>query len=206
MRARVSNVEAFRQWQHWTPLNDDDVEPTIDDLVRRITVDPPTDAMLAGTAFHKALELAAFGEHENLSANGYTFAFPDAEIEMPEIRELRVSKDYGALKVSGKADCVLGRVIIDHKSTSRFDPERYLDGYSWRYYLDLFGADEFRWNVFVIRETGHRTYSVAAPQVLNCYRYPEMGKDCADLAGEYLEFATAHLPADFDPLAREESE
>lgn len=192
MLARVSNIEAFRYWR-----NDEDA--TTDDLVARLTTFEPTPQMLAGTAFHAALEAAVDGEHSTLYANGYTFHLPDAELVLPSIRELRATGNYGALQVTGCVDALHGKRVDDHKTTSRFDAERYLAGYQWRFYLDLFGADVFRWNVFELRELKSHVYEVAEPQTLETYRYPGLHEDCSRLAAEFHEFARVHLP-DFDAI------
>lgn len=193
MLARVSNIEAFRQWKNWRPLFDGQEEPTVDDLVRFITADDPSEAMQAGTAFHKAMELAQDGEHETFEADGYRFMLPDAELALPAIREMRAYGDYGVLTVTGQVDAIVGRTVIDHKTTGRFDPERYLDGCQWKFYLDLFGADTFRWNIFVIKEIEPQVYRVSEPQVLVAYRYPELRADCEVLAADYLDFARQYL-------------
>lgn len=201
MLTRVSNVEAYRQWKNWRPLFDGQEEPTVEDLVRFITVDDPSEAMKAGTAFHKAMELAQDGSYETFEANGYRFVLPDAEIELPAIREMRAYGEYGALTVTGQVDAIHGKAVMDHKTTGKFDPERYLNGCQWKFYLDLFGADEFRWNIFVIKELEPQVYRVSEPQVLRAYRYPEMHGHCMDLASDYLDFARVHLataaPIDF---------
>lgn len=189
MLARVSNVEAYRQWMNWKPLFEGQEEPSLDDLVRLLTVDEPSEAMQAGTAFHAAIETAGEGDHETFEAMGYVFELPQAEIALPVIRELRGYKDYGPLTVTGKVDCLEGKVVIDHKTTGRVDLERYLNGYQWRFYLDIFEADVFRWNVFEIKEIEERRYRVNAPQVLEARRYPGMGDDCARLASEFHDFA-----------------
>lgn len=193
MLARVSNIEAYRQWKNWQPLFDGQDEPTLEDLIRQITTDEPSEAMQAGTAFHKALEVAQEGSHETFEANGYRFILPDGDLPLPELREMRAARWYGGLQVTGQVDCVRGRLVIDHKTTGRFDPERYLNGCQWKFYLDIFGADEFQWNVFEIKEVEEKVYRVSSPQVLRSYRYPLMNGFCADLAAEYLEFARAHL-------------
>lgn len=201
MEARVSHIEALRQWKDWRPLFDGQEEPTVEDLVRFITTDEPSEAMKAGTAFHKAMELAQDGLHETFEANGYRFLLPDAEITLPPIREMRAYKDYGGLTVTGQVDAVQGRTVFDHKTTGKFDPERYLDGCQWRFYLDLFKADEFQWNVFVIKEVEPQVYQVAEPQILKAYRYPELHCDCERLADDYLDFARRYLarPASHEP-------
>lgn len=188
MLARVSNVEALRQWRERE-------DSPLADLIAWLTTDKPTPAMLAGTAFHKALETAEDGDHSVMEANGHTFLLPDAEIALPTIRELRGYKDYGDLTVTGQVDCLFGTRVEDHKTTSRFDAERYLAGCQWRFYLDIFGADVFRWNVFVLREVGPLTFEVAPPEILEAYRYPGLHDDCAALAADYLTFARDHLRA-----------
>lgn len=189
MLARVSNIEAYRRWLTWAPYFEGQEEPTMDDLVRQITVDEPSEAMMAGTAFHAAIEKAAYGTHETFEAKGYRFILPDAEIALPEVRELRGYKDYGPLTVTGKVDCIEGKVVIDHKTTGRPDLERYLEGCQWRFYLDIFDAEVFRWHVFEIKEVEDKTYEVKAPHTLEMRRYPELGADCTRLAREFHEFA-----------------
>jgi hypothetical protein len=194
MLARVSNIEFYRQWKNWQPLFDGQEEPTVEDLVRFITVDEPSEAMKAGTAFHKALENARDGAHDVFEANGYTFLLSDAVLALPDVREMRAYGQYGGLTVTGQVDAVEGRIVVDHKTTGKFDPERYLNGCQWKFYLDIFEANEFRWNVFVLKALGEpQTYGVTAPQTLTAYRYPEMREHCEALAADYLAFARVHL-------------
>lgn len=193
MLARVSNIEAYRQWKNWQPLFDGQDEPTVEDLVRFITTDEPSEAMKAGTAFHKALEQALDGTHDEFEANGYRFILPSGDLALPATRELRAYGQYGGLTVTGQVDGVDGRIVTDHKTTAKFDPERYLNGCQWKFYLDVFDANEFRWNVFVIKELEPLVYSVAAPQHLTAYRYPEMHGHCEALADDYLQFANQYL-------------
>lgn len=39
-------------------------------------------------------------------------------------------------------------MVIDHKLTSRYDPERYFNSWQWRAYLTITGKDKFRYQVF----------------------------------------------------------
>lgn len=200
MLARVSHLESFRRWRDWEPRFDGDVEPTLEELIASITTDAPTEAMKAGTAFHKVLEDIETGSYERASALGYTFELPrEGTLNLSRIRELRGSKAYGDLTVTGQVDGIFGRLIVDHKTTSEADLERYLGGAQWKLYLDIFGADVFRWNIFEITEIGERAYRVSAPQILTQYRYPEMSAYCMALANDYLDFAREHLPAGFEP-------
>lgn len=187
MLARVSNLETFRRWR-------EDEDSTVDNLIDQLLGFEPTPAMLAGTAFHKALETARPGEYEQLSANGYTFLLPEGTLVLPEIRELRGFKRYGDLTVTGCVDILDGKRVDDHKTTARFDAERYLAGYQWRFYLDIFEADVFRWNVFEVRNTKGLIYEVSDPQTLEVYRYPGLERDCERLAAEFHAFMRDHQP------------
>ena len=188
MLARVSSIETFRRWRL-----DEDMDAA--DLVARLTDFQPTEAMLAGTAFHKALEVAKPGEYDRLDANGYTFLLPDAEIALPDVRELRAFGAYGQLTVTGQVDALHGRRVEDHKTTATFRPDGYLEGCQWRFYLDIFGADVFRWNVFEITPVREeeKTYTVKPPHKLEQCRYPGLHDDCMDLARDFYTFASEHL-------------
>lgn len=194
MKYRVSHVEAFRQWEQ-----DDDAD--IESLLRRIRGDePPSEKMLAGTALHKALELAQDdGEVSELQADGYTFLFAgDFKIALTHVRELRAHKTYMAdgrpIVISGQVDQIEGKRIDDHKTTGRFDPERYLDGCQWRLYLDIFNADRFRWNVLEMEETDEPgVWRVFNQHTLEQYRYPELPADCAGLVTRFARFVRDYI-------------
>lgn len=189
MLTRVSNIETFRRWRN-------DEEATADDLIARLTDFRPTEAMLAGTAFHKALEDATPGEYAQLHAHGYTFLLPDAEIALPDVRELRAFGQYGPLRVTGQVDGIDGKRVEDHKTTATFRPDGYLEGCQWRFYLDIFNADVFRWNVFEIAPVKgqDKTYQVKPPQLLEQCRYPGLHDDCMDLARDFYDFAARYMP------------
>ena len=194
MRWRVSNVEAFRQFE----MDDEaDAGQFIDELLNGFG---PSAAMQAGTAFHKALELAEPGDASTtLHSMGHVFTFRgDFEVRLPVIQELRAAKTYVVdgrpIVISGQVDGIEGLRIDDHKTTSRFDPDRYLAGYQWRLYLDIFGASVFRWNVFEINELdlpGH--YEVRDQHTLEQYRYPALGADCQALVERFARFVREHV-------------
>jgi hypothetical protein len=190
MLVRVSNIETFRRWRA-------DPDATPEDLVSRLSDFQPTERMEAGTAFHKALERAVPGEYPELSAMGYTFLFDeDAAIALPSVRELRCYGEYGPIRVTGQVDGLHGKRVEDHKTTGQFNSDGYWEGCQWRFYLDLFGADVFRWNVFEIwpHKTRPQTYHVGEPQFLEQCRYPGLHNDCMELASAFYDFAAKHMP------------
>lgn len=207
MKYRVSNVERFRQWEQ---DEDGDTAALIADICG---LGEPSKAMAAGTAFHKVLEqFAAPGEVWNeAGADGFRFMFPtDFELEVTPVRELRASKVYivdgQPITISGQVDAIHGLRIEDHKTTARFDADRFLSGYQWRLYLDIFQAAQFRWNVFEIQEVESTAptdgfelppaeYEVVAQHQLEQYRYPELANDCQSLVARFARFVRDHIEA-----------
>jgi hypothetical protein len=189
--ASVSNLDLFRVWRE-----DEDLD--LGWILNQILHPPEqTEHQKAGEALHKALELASLGDHEDLTANGYHFAcLKDCEIELAPLRELQVSKYYGNLRVRGRVDATTGPLVTDYKSVQQFDADRLISSFQWRLYLDMTGADRFRWNVFVLSETDDpKLYIVSEFHRLEQRRYPELAADCASLARDYLQFAQQHLPS-----------
>lgn len=198
LRVSASDVDAFRYF-----LANEDAE--LADLLAQLRRETPqTEPMRAGTALHKALELSTPGNHGELKADGYTFEFKaDGEIELPEIRELKgtVEREIDGCLVTlvGKVDAIHGKRVDDHKFTSRYDAERFMGSYQWRVYLDLFGADEFRWNVFEGRPISDDPtwYVINNVHRLTMHRYPGMSDDVERALARFVDFARAHLPEKF---------
>jgi hypothetical protein len=195
LRVSASDIDAYRYYRESEDLSLADFL----DRLRRVT--PPTPSMLAGTALHKALENAEAASHSTLRADGYTFQVEcQANIDLPDIRECKATRDYriGDVDVTlvGKVDAILGKRIDDHKFTSRWDAERFLNSYQWRLYLEIFNADEFRWNVFEGRadRDDPQTYLVTSIQSLRTFRYPGMAEDVERELGLFVEFVQEHLP------------
>ncbi|MHB1799392.1 MAG: hypothetical protein ACYCUI_14015 [Vulcanimicrobiaceae bacterium] len=193
MLTRVSNIETFRRWRL-------DENATLEDIVARLTHFEPTEAMKAGTAFHKALEMINPGDYSALEANGYTFIMPEnGELSVPDVRELRLFKEYGPLRVTGQVDAVRGKSVKDYKTTASFSPDGYFEGCQWRFYLDIFEANVFEWIIFEISPDPKRpmVYRVKAPHVLAQVRYPALHDDCMRLAQDFHDFAQRYLPSEY---------
>jgi hypothetical protein len=190
-KVSVSNLDLYRTWR-------EDEELDLAWLLDRLTRREQTENMIVGEALHKALETAKDGEFMSISANGYTFQFlDDVELYIPQHREISISQQYGDLLVRGRVDCVDGIRVEDHKTTQYFDPDRFLSGYQWRFYLDMMGANLFRWNVFELADTDDESvYVIRNFHRLEQMRYPKLHEDCAKLAAEYLQFAEQHLALD----------
>lgn len=193
LRVSASDIDALRYYR-----NDEEAE--LSDLLAQLRKEtPPTDAMLAGTALHAALETAEPGDHKGFQHEGYTFSFEtDAELDIPGIREMKATREYqvGDVLVTlvGKVDAIHGKRIDDHKMTAQYEAEKYLSSHQWAIYLEVFGADEFRWNIFEARESSEKNYIIRAVHKLTVHRYPGIGADVERWVTQFVEFARDHLP------------
>jgi hypothetical protein len=195
IRVSASDIDALRYY-----LADEDAE--LSDLVAQLRHETEqTESMRVGTALHAALETSEPGEHGTLSAGGYTFVFTfDGEVDLPDVREVKATREYqidGCLvTLVGKVDAIHGRRVDDHKFTSRYDAERFMGSMQWRVYLDVFDADEFRWNVFEGRaDTDDPSrYIIHSMHPLTIHRYPGMRKDIERELRRFIDFARKHLP------------
>jgi hypothetical protein len=199
LRVSASDIDALR---YYLAHDDADLSALIAQL-RKET--PQTPSMAAGTALHAALETCSDGEFTELSANGYTFELAcSGEIDLPTIREVKATKDYFindcSVTLVGKVDAIHGRRVDDHKFTSRFDAERFLSSYQWKIYLDIFGADEFRWNIFEGRQDSQnpQNYAIYGFHKLTVHRYPDMTWDVVRALGQFVDFAREYLPERFE--------
>lgn len=179
----VSNLELYRMWRESEGLD-------LEWLLRRLRgEEPPTEAMQAGSALHTSLETAVEGDNLSLVSGEYKFYFLcDDEVELLPARELSIEKEYGQITVRGRVDGLRGRTVTDYKSTQNFDADRLLEGFQWRYYLDMLECDTFIWKVFVLRERFYREYDVVQVHQLTQKRYGNLHKECNQLAQDFLGF------------------
>jgi len=192
LRVSATDLDAFRRYK---ASEDVTLEHLLAQLRREM---PPTPAMLAGSALHRALELAPPGEFESLEARGHRFTFPgNCDISLPDLREMKLAADreVGGVLVTlvGQVDALHGRTVTDHKFTTRFDPERFLNSYQWRIYLDLFDADRFEWIVYEARETDERCFDIHQVHTLSAHRYPGMSADIERELRGFVDLAKTHL-------------
>jgi colicin import membrane protein len=194
--ARVTAIDSFAKWRRGTGF---DKKLSSEEFVEKVASREREEKrqLTIGKALHKALEFGQAGEFDTLEADGFTFHFAaGCEVQLAPIRELRVEHQYGELIVSGQVDGLEGKRVDDHKSTSApFNAASYTEGWQWRFYLDIFEADRFRWNVFPIRpfldaegQPVPNHFHVDSVETFEACRYPGMAEECAQLAAEYADF------------------
>jgi hypothetical protein len=190
LRVSVSSLDLFRSYR-----DDSEDRWTLESFMAQLRGQTArTPGMERGSAFAKAMEHAQLGECSTISAEGHTFAFTcDAEIESWPCREEKREKDYGGVIVSARCDRIMGRVVVDDKTTEKWDSEsveKYMDRYQWRMYLDMYDADVFKWHIWLCRGLSDPCeWEVHAHHLLTQCRYPKMADDCRELALEFKEFS-----------------
>ena len=144
-RVCVTSIDSYRYFMS----SEMDTEAHIRRLLR---LEPPTEAMRVGIAFHQSLEDCFIrGEPMPQCANAHTV------LMRPDAMEVPVNKLYNirgrTVRLGGRIDAVRGLTIIDYKTTSRtIDLEKYADAFQWQAYLDLYpAAQHFRYDVFLLR-------------------------------------------------------
>ncbi|MGT3281723.1 hypothetical protein [Yersinia enterocolitica] len=196
IRISATNLEAFRRWK---ANPDAEIDEIINYLLR---ITPQTEAMIAGSAFHKVLENASEGVLTTVQLDDFTFDFTQmkGELALPEQREhkLTLESEVGGEKVTfvGVVDAIDNMTIYDHKLTASIDPENYTDSLQWRCYLDWFGMNRFTYNLFQkyqpVQQPG--TYIIKQFMPITFYAYPQLHKDVTDAATEFVQFVKEFVP------------
>lgn len=197
IRVSATNLEAYRRW-----MVDDEADfEQIKNYLLKLT--PPTDAMKAGTAFHKVLENASSGILDKAEYDGFRFKFDlEDEIALPEIRELKIEKPITLnntdIVLVGVVDGLDFNSVSDHKLTAKDDIEGYTNSMQWRCYLDWFNRDKFIYNLFI---KGYQPVNSDPNEIpiksltqVTFNRYPAMHDDVMEMIGDYVDFVNKYVP------------
>ena len=195
-RVRVTDLDAF-DWY----LN---MDQSLEEFRRRLMrLDPPTEPMLRGTAFHAMMEHARAGDEiDQFEKDGFTFKVAgDLELELDTdgYAEVLGSKmlniDGMEVRLSGRVDYVSPRAVTEFKTTGKLNLERYMSSYQWRCYLEMFERDIAEYVIFTVRKnkrTGiHMIYDC---DPLTLRRYPGMGDDVERKVRDFVWFIQDHVP------------
>lgn len=137
-------------------------------------------AMAAGTALHKLLENNDF--YDESIGDGFLFEIIneiDGNVVLGEQNEREnkhVVQLIDGVDLVGMIDVETPYVVIDHKLTGSYKPERYFDAWQWRTYLTMRNKDHFVYQVFEckpVREYGQRV-EIKDYHKLDMYSYEGM--------------------------------
>lgn len=126
--------------------------------------------------------------------------------------EVREYKDFGDVVVTGCADMIDGNEIRDIKTKySLVSDSDYIDSCQWKFYLELFGADIFHFDLFVFdgyNKEKHKGDVRGLPlyryePAITCYRYPEMEQENKALLESFIQWAEYRDLMKYLPEAKE---
>lgn len=110
--------------------------------------------------------------------------------------EIKIRKDYGEIVLSGMADLIEGVGIRDMKTKfSTPDDDEYIDSLQWKFYCDMFEAEEFRFDLFEVmdyNENRHgydiRGLELKLREPIVLYPYPAMLQDIDNNIKEFISW------------------
>lgn len=153
----------------------------------------------------EASEPVPCGRTFDIDGNNVTLDVPqcyvalDYKDEHPDaFHEIREWLDFGDVVVTGCADMIDGMEIRDIKTKFSIPSDKdYINSCQWRYYLELFGADTFHFDLFVFEgyvTEKHGTDVRGLPLYrhkppITCYRYGGMEEDNRYLVKQFTEWA-----------------
>lgn len=205
IRMSSTTIEQFRRWKH---TEYDDFEKELEAEARLLaTIDKqpfePTIQMMRGTAFDKIIENPPMyydgGKYTFLFANGLLVEFLEADInfavkkQLPGIWQQKYTKLYDIdglmIEVVGVADMLYGNLVIDNKTTwSGFDYDNYAASAQWRFYLEIFEADQFRYNVFEFRADRNDVIQLRDYHCFHFQKYAGLERDNLSLVAEFVRY------------------
>lgn len=208
---RVTTLEAFRQFMA------NSIERDYYEIPEQRVIDTikgefkGNEYSRIGTAFHSIIETGEphFADPTegcviDVDDHGVRFNARQVQIALDyrgehpgAFHEVRQYKDYGRAVVTGCADLIDGIELRDIKTiySGKSDSD-YIDSCQWRFYLDIFGADVFHFDLF--RFNGYNPekhgYDVSGLELtrhappITCYRYPDMEAHNAALLNAFMDF------------------
>lgn len=202
-RVSVSILEKFRRMVD--NVSDFDTEAALIESITGKFVG--NDKTRLGQAFHKIIELP----HElngSLTVEGITFTPEQAQPAIdyrnahPQmIHEVPTKKIYQTrhleLLVTGRADGIEGVQIRDAKTKFSYPGwGEYYSSCQWKFYLDMFDAQSFWYDVFEIRgyqgtDSSGRFEGLIIPHdPFPCLRYDKLPDDVQNIAEDFAHFMT----------------
>lgn len=205
---RVTTIEAFRKYMEQSEYAN--FEITEQSVIDSITgVFDGNSYTKIGQAFHKIVEEQKepipCGRIFDIEGNKVILDVPQCKValayrnEHPDaFHEIRIYKDFGDAVITGCADMIDGVEIRDIKTKYSYPSDAdYINSCQWRFYLQLFNADVFHFDLFIFEgyDKDKHGYDVRGLPLkryepsITCYRYDGMEQDNMNLLHSFLEWA-----------------
>lgn len=156
MQIRVSTIESFRR----VLLTEYGDEAALIEYIRAGQEGKPNWKMRAGTAWHMILagDRNPVDDADMIHEDGFAFDVEAADAAVahigPGIPELTGYWPINSgVEIKGTCDLINGLTISDHKTKfSTIDARDYENSLQWKFYLTIFGANCFRYNLFHFKD------------------------------------------------------
>ncbi len=161
-------------------------EQSVADSIRGVFT--PTWQMESGSAWGRALET------NTAKVGAYTFN-PEAIQAAREhigsgLWEVKTTADLCGARIVAKVDHIWGNFIQDNKARfGQVDLSQYEQDLQWRFYLESFEVDEFRYNCFDLAEPKDGYIKMHGIESVRFWRYPGLRADCERWVREFLTWA-----------------
>lgn len=152
-----------------------------------------TETELAGREFNIDGHNVKLDLNQCKIALSYRDSFPNA------FHEIREYMDFGNIIVTGCADIINGFEIRDIKTKySPIKDQDYTDSCQWRFYMELFGVDDFYFDLFqfIGYDKEKHGYDVRGLELklydpaITCHWYNQLKEDNRCLLREFIRWAT----------------
>lgn len=138
----------------------------------------------------------------------YKNQYPDA------FHEIREYMDMGDVVITGCADMIDEFELRDIKTKFSFpDDSAYTDSAQWRYYMEMFGAETFHFDLFIFDDYKKEKHVMDVrglnlwryEPAITCYYYNKMEEDNRNLLKEFIQWAKVRNVYDLIPEYSQET-
>lgn len=184
---RASRLDEFRRYLSGETFAGDEYTPEA--FTAYLTERAETPKMEAGTAVHRALELAGDGEIEETEQLGWRIRFElDDALPLPTLREIPLSRRHHGTTLFGRVDSITKTTVHDIKTTAQVEADRYADSYQWRAYLWMSGRDRFVYDCLKAKiDEDNLVITITEYVQLTFHRYARLDQDVEILLDRYAE-------------------
>lgn len=209
LRLSPSLIDSYR---YWRSIEDEDrAAASLAELLASIRREesPPTEAMVRGTAWHRALEESDdhHGDVVEVEERGHRFRFNAAEVAMiraqlPKVTSLelrgRLELPEVGVVLYLRTDGVVGNTIHEHKTATRPDLDRYTHSAQWRAYLLAFDCRVVVYHVVqLVHSRKADIWQLKDYLPFRQYHYPRMRQDLCGQAAELAAFVRSQGLTEF---------
>lgn len=152
----------------------------------------------AGTAVHEIIELSQYDVpiFNKIASNGWqVYSLANLSIQVPVVRECKVMGMIKDVYITGRVDSIDGVSIHDIKTTSKYDPEKYISSYQWKTYCLLTGLKRFIYDIITVKvDEDNKIVTLLDYNKVSLSIYPGMLQEVEELVTHYKDTLILLIP------------